>query len=256
MADKPQRKLQTNPPIAMLKGSTNENLRSESAGVRLITPDNQSLLQGFARHTFTTENSPKHSIQTSTNGIPSLLTISSTSAFTDPRTKKRRRDDRKKESIDSLTNKTEIDTGFTFNGSFPPPNKDENAKKPRRLQPLSNAKVSSHHLESGTVKHFAFQSIGINLISTRRSQHNSIFSSELNGFFLDIPTKPREHYFDEISPGKEICDVRQPLTFSDSNQIQSILTFTPTTQKPLLSPPRLRERRLKYLKPRSDMNRT
>ena len=114
---------------------------------------------------------------------------------------------------------------------------------------------------TSTVKHFAFQSIGIDSIrSNGKSQHNLISSSELDGFFLDIPTESREQYFDEISTAKEKDDARQHLTFSDSNQLQpSTFSFTPatptasTTQKSIFSPPRLRQGSLKFLKPRSNM---
>jgi len=114
---------------------------------------------------------------------------------------------------------------------------------------------------TSTVKHFAFQSIGINSIrSNGRSQHNLISSSGLDGFFLDIPTESREQYFDEISTAKENDDVKQRLTFSNSTQLQpSTLSITPitptvsTTQKSILTPPRLRQGSLKFLKPRSNI---
>jgi len=164
--------------MVTFKDSTKENLKHGSTDMKVIQP----IPQRCTSNTCTMEDSPKHSVQTKINDMPSKIKISHTSAFKYPRSTSRSRDDKEKESMDSLSHQIEIDSKCMGSDSFPHLCKDENVKKPHQLQLLSKSKLSSHNLILDTVKRCAFRSIEINSIrSNGRSQQNSVPSSEFEG---------------------------------------------------------------------------
>lgn len=222
--------------------------------------DYKSLLVGCTRNIYRNEGPRKRSIPTKVNSTQFRIGSSSTSAFTNPRRKRMRVSKNENQLIESSGKSTDdvvlvMSPGSCFyplhkSGSVKPKPPyqwqtlhDKNpavtqGRQNNMIDCVRNESIFCHNSIGGTIKYSTpfvrheFQSISSDSISDK-----PVSGTETGEFFLDLPTKAREYYFNDISTGKisrdeklssnspfpTICDFRH----SSSHQIERDPCFTP-----------------------------
>jgi len=247
--------------------------------------DCNSLLVRCKRRTYKKEGPRKQFMPIKVNKTNVRVGSSSTSAFSNPKRKIRRISKNENESIESSVNPKDdvVLAMMSPVNRYCPPHKSGSVKPkpPQQWQTLRDTNPTSFqgsqnnatdHVRNESI--FTHTSIGSSIkhhtpfitdesrsIWSDSINDSSVSSTDTGIFFLNIPTKAREYYFDDISTGKTSCDGKSlsnssftsicDFHCSNSHQIQRSSRIIPTIPLPSLSTPIGRQRRRTYLKPRS-----
>jgi len=239
-----------------------------------------SLLVRCTIRTYKKEGPRKQLMPIKVNKTHFRVKSSSTSAFSNPKRKKRKMSKNESESIESSGNpKDAVVLAMSPGSCYCCPHKSGSVKPnpPQQWQTLCDTNPTSiqgsqnnatDHVRNESI--FTYTPIGSTIkqhtpFVTHESRSiwsdsindSSVSSTDTGDFFLDIPTKTREYYFDDISTGKRSCDGKSlsnslfpsicDFHCSNSHQIQRSSCFAPALYLPSLNSPIRRQKRLKRI---------